>query len=126
MVDSIWDRIYIRDLLLRCVLGLTSDERRDKQDVVINLTLYGDLRGAGRSDRVEAGVDYKAIKKDVIAVVEGSAYHLVEALAERIAHLCLSYAWVQKVEVTIDKPGALRFARSVAVEVIRTRADEVG
>ena len=115
------DRIHIRDLSLRCVIGAYEEERREKQDVVINITLYADLKAAGRSDRMADTVDYKAAKKRVVAMVEQSSCHLVEHLAERIAGACLEDARVERVTVSVDKPGALRFARSVAVEITRDR-----
>jgi len=115
------DRILIKDLLVRCVLGLSAEERREKQDVLIDVVLFVDLAKAGRSDRAEDTVDYRAVKKDVLAVADGSRYHLAEALAERVAEACLAYGPVQRVQVTVEKPGALRFARSVAVEIERSR-----
>lgn len=120
-IDPTWDRIHIRDLHLRCVIGIYQEERRAKQDVVINVTLYADCRAAGQSDRIEDTVDYKAIKKRVIDMVEASDYCLVERLAERITELCLEDKRVHAARVVVDKPGALRFARSVAVEIVRTR-----
>jgi len=120
-IDPTWDQIHIRDLHLRCVIGIYEEERRTKQDVMINVTLYADCRAAGRSDRIEDTVDYKAIKKRVIAMVEASDYFLVERLAERITELCLEDGRVHAARVVVDKPGALRFARSVAVEIVRTR-----
>lgn len=115
------DRILIKDLLARCILGVTAEERREKQDVLISVALSLDLAPAGRSDRVEDGVNYRPIKKRILAVAESSQYHLVEALAERIAAECLEEQRVQEVEVTVEKPSALRFARSVAVEIVRRR-----
>lgn len=115
------DRILIKDLLVRCVLGLTAEERREKQDVLISVALFTDLTKAGRTDRSEDTVDYRAVKKDILSVVEDSQYHLAEALAERVAETCLAHLAVQRVQVTVEKPGALRFARSVAVEIDRSR-----
>jgi dihydroneopterin aldolase/D-erythro-7,8-dihydroneopterin triphosphate epimerase len=115
------DRILIKDLLARCILGITAEERREKQDVLISVALALDLGPAGRSDRVEDGLNYRPIKKRIFAVAEGSEYHLIEALAERIAAECLEEPRVQEVEVTVEKPSALRFARSVAVEIIRRK-----
>jgi FolB domain-containing protein len=115
------DRILIKDLLARCILGITAEERREKQDVLISVALSLDLAPAGRSDRVEDGVNYRPIKKRILAVAESSQYHLVEALAECIAAACLEEQRVQEVEVTVEKPSALRFARSVAVELVRRR-----
>lgn len=115
------DKILIKDLQARCILGVGDEERREKQDVLINIVLFADLRPAAQSDRFEDAVDYRAIKKRVIAMVEASRYFLVEALAERAAELCLEHPSVQKVQVTVEKPLALRFARSVGVEITRSR-----
>ncbi len=117
------DKILIEDLLVRCVLGVNDDERREKQDIVINVTLDADLRTAGRSDRLEDAVDYRAIKKRIVAMTEQSNFFLVEALAERIADLCLEHPAVQQAQVRVEKPSALRFARSVGVEIVRDRME---
>jgi FolB domain-containing protein len=115
------DRICICDLLVRCTIGINESERREKQDVLINLAIYTDLRRAGKSDRIEDTVDYRALKKRVLAMVESSQYFLEEALADAVAELCLAQAGVQQVDVRVEKPNALRFARSVAVEISRRR-----
>lgn len=117
------DKIHIRDLLQRCVIGIYDEERRDKQDVVINITLHADLRKAGQTDDIDDTVDYKAIKKNVVAMVDGSSFLLVERLAERIAEICLKDARVRQANVRVAKPGALRFARTVEVDITRTQED---
>jgi FolB domain-containing protein len=116
------DAIHIHDLLVRCIVGINDDERTKKQDVVINLTLWADLRRAGRSDDIADTVDYKTIKTSVIQLVEGSNYYLVEKLAEEIAAICLGESLVERVRVRVEKPGALRFARSVGVDILRARS----
>ncbi len=115
------DRIRICDLLVRCILGINESERREKQDVVISLALYTDLHKAGKSDRIEDTVDYRALKKRILPMVESSQYFLVEALAEAVAELCLDQQGVRQVDVRVEKPNALRFSRSVAVEITRKR-----
>lgn len=117
------DRIHIRDLAVRCIIGVFPEERRERQDVVINITLECDCRPAARSDDLRDAVDYKKIKRAVLRLVEGSEFQLIETLAERIADICLANPKVEAVRVTVDKPGALRFARSVAVEIERRRSD---
>ncbi len=115
------DRILIRDLALRCIVGINPEERREKQDVRISIELACDCAPAAESDRIEDAVDYKAIKQRVRTMVEASDFGLLETLADRIARIALEDPRVAEAVVTVDKPGALRFARSVAVRIVRRR-----
>ncbi len=117
------DRIEIKDLLLRTIIGINTDERHERQDVLINLTLHTDTRTAGRSDELRDTLDYRALTKRVIALVEGSRFYLIERLAAAVADLCLENDRVERVTVTVEKPGALRFTRSVGVTIGRGRSD---
>ncbi|MFW6133899.1 MAG: dihydroneopterin aldolase [Planctomycetota bacterium] len=119
MSDRPLDQIHIRDLRMRCIIGVNPAERRVRQDVVIQIALGVDLRQAGQSDRMADTVDYKALKLAVADLVEGSQHYLLERLAERIAELCLQRPRVRRVRVEVDKPGALRYARTVGVEITR-------
>lgn len=112
------DRVFVRDLLVRGVIGLNDWERRVEQDIVVNLVLYTDTRAAAAGDDPALILDYKAITKAVIAHVAVRAPLLVETLAEEIAALCLARG-ARRVTVTVEKPGAVRFARSVGVEITR-------
>jgi FolB domain-containing protein len=117
------DRIEIRDLLLRGILGVNPEEREKAQDILVNLTLFADLRPAGASDRIDDTVNYRTITKRIIAHVESIGRFTVEALAADIAKLCLEDERVARVRVRVEKPGALRFARSVGVEIERRRGE---
>ena len=117
------DRIQIQDLLLRTIIGINEEERRNRQDVLINITLHADTRAAGASDDIEDAVNYRTIAKCVIKLVEDSSFYLVEKMAAEIAAVCLEDPRVEAVDVQVEKPGALRFARSVGVEIHRTRSD---
>jgi FolB domain-containing protein len=116
------DQIHIKDLLLRAIIGINEEERHNKQDVVVNITLYTDHTAAA-SDDIADTINYKTIAKQTIKLVEESQFYLVEKLALEIIELCLADARVERAVVTVEKPGALRFARSVGVTVDRTRAD---
>jgi FolB domain-containing protein len=119
--EKVMDRILIRDLLVRCIIGVRDEERRDKQDVLINLEIGVDLRKAGASDRLEDSLDYRGLNKDIVKMAETSQFKLVEALAEAVAGICLQYPSVVEAKVRVEKPGALRFARTVGVEITRVR-----
>jgi dihydroneopterin aldolase/D-erythro-7,8-dihydroneopterin triphosphate epimerase len=117
------NKIHIRDLALRCIIGVFPEERTQRQDIVLNITLTCDFGASARTDRLEDTVDYRRLTKQIITTVEGSAFQLLEALAEQVAAICLETPRVQRATVCIDKPGALRFARSVAVEITRAAAE---
>jgi dihydroneopterin aldolase/D-erythro-7,8-dihydroneopterin triphosphate epimerase len=119
------DRIEIHDLLLRCILGINESERKNKQDVLINIVMWANTRAAAGSDNIDDAVNYRTITKQIIEHVEQSEYFLVERLAEQIAGICLGDARVERVHVSLEKPGALRFARSVGVTIVRERSDLV-
>jgi len=115
------DRIFVNDLTARCIIGVNEDERREKQDVVINLEICADQDKPCRSDRFEDSLDYRVFKKRILQMVEGSPFTLVEAMAPAVADICLADPRVAQVTVRVEKPGALRFARSVGVEITRAR-----
>lgn len=115
------DRILIEGLCARCIIGVNHDERRERQDVIIDIDLYTDMKKPGRTDNIEDAVNYRDIKKKVLGFVEASEFFLIEALAEGISKLCLEAPSVEKVRVRVDKPMALRFARTVGVEITRGR-----
>lgn len=120
MTERRLDRIHIRDLTVECIVGINPEERVNKQLVMINITLYADLSRPCHSDAIADTIDYKSVKQAVLREVEQSKYHLIERLAERIAEIALGFP-IERVDVSVDKPGALRFARSVAVEISRMR-----
>ena len=115
------DKILIRDLLIRGIIGIHDWEREKKQDILINIEMLADCRPAGESDDFEKAVDYRAVAKSVIALVEGSQFFLVERMAEEIAKICLVDPRVESATVRVEKPGAVRFSQSVGIEVVRGR-----
>lgn len=123
MTDRGDDRILIRDLLLRGIIGINEWERKKRQDILINMTIFADLERAGATDDVEHTLNYRSISKAVIGLVESSSFYLVEALGTEIARLTVVDFGARRVVVRVEKPGALRFANSVGIEIDRSRAD---
>jgi FolB domain-containing protein len=115
------DRIEIKDLRLHCIIGTNEEERHQAQDVLLNLTLFTDTRRAGQTDDLADTVNYQTLTERLAEHVERSHYFLLEALAASIAHLCLAEAGVERVIVQVEKPGALRRARSAGVVIERTQ-----
>ncbi len=115
------DKIIIRDLVARGVIGVYEWERAKPQEILINIVLFGDLSKAGLTDNIDDSINYKTIAKGAQSLAENCKRHTVEALADDIANYCLETESVLKVMVRVEKPGAVRFADSVGVEIERER-----
>lgn len=117
------DKILIKNLLVRGIIGINPDERINKQDILLNLVIFTDIRKAAVSDDIADTTNYKSITKRIIAHVEESPDFLVEKMVTDIARLVITEFNVERVIVRLEKPGALRFTDSVGIEIERTKAD---
>ncbi len=118
------DRIFIKDLLVRGIVGIKPDERANRQDILVNATFWADTRTPGASDAIEDTVNYRSAAKAMIAHIESAKPNLVEKLAADLVYLCFeSDPRIEAVELSVEKPGAVRFSRSVGLTIHRTRAE---
>jgi FolB domain-containing protein len=115
------DKVIIKNIQARGIIGINEWERDKPQDILINLDLYTEMRKQDTSDSISECIDYSEVNKKVIHYVEMAKRFTVEALAEDIAQLCLDDPRVLKATVRVEKPGAVRFAQSVGVEIERSR-----
>lgn len=117
------DKVIIKDLLVRGIIGVNDWERKRAQDILINIILFTDTRHAGETDSITDCVDYSKMSKRVQAHAESAERLTVEALANDLAKICLEDKGVQRVILRVEKPGAVRFAKSVGVEIERDRLE---
>ena len=115
-------RIRVKDLLLRTYIGINEEEIRNKQDVLINLTILYPAQDAVRDNDIDHALNYRTITKAIIAHVEGNRFALLERLTQDLLDLVMGNLSVQYAEVEVDKPHALRFAESVSITLAASRA----
>lgn len=116
------DRIHIIDLSVTGIVGINPDERVNPQEVLVNATMWVDTTRAAQSDDIQDAANYRTISKAIIAHIENGEPMLVERLVQEIADLILvTEPKVEEVEVRVEKPGALRHARSVGITIHRKR-----
>lgn len=115
------DRIRLTGLRAFGHHGVFDHERTDGQEFLVDLEVPGDLSTAGRGDVLADTVDYGVLAEEVVAVITGQPFDLIESVAEEIARRCL--AQCSEITVTVHKPQAPiphAFA-DVSVSVTRTR-----
>jgi FolB domain-containing protein len=115
------DKVFIKDLLVRGIIGVNDWEREHPQDILINIVVFTDIRKAGEADDLAHSVNYRTLTKKILAHTESAQRLTVEALATDLAGICLEVNGVTRVLVRVEKPGAVRFAQSVGVEIERAR-----
>ena len=108
-------RIRVKDLRLRTYIGINDDEIRNRQDVLINLTVLYPAADAVQVNDIQHALNYRTITKAVIRHVEDNRFALLERLTQEILDLVMSHESVRYAEVEVDKPHALRFAESVSI-----------
>jgi FolB domain-containing protein len=115
------DKVVIKNILARGIIGIRDWERIHPQDILINIVIYTEVRQPSAPDNISECIDYSKVTKKVILHAETANRFTVEALAEDIAQICLEDPRVLKTTVRVEKPGAVRFAESVGVEIDRER-----
>jgi len=115
------DTIFLRDLRVDTVVGIWQWERKIRQTVSIDLEMGVDIPKAAATDRIEDTLNYKDVAKRVQQFVTESEFQLVETMAEKIAERVLVEFDVPWVDVRINKPGAIRNAADVGVQIHRSR-----
>ena len=110
--------LFIKNLKVRCIIGVNTYEREHEQEIRMQLFLWTDIAKASRSDNLEDALDYRAIYDEVVRRVEHSKFYLIERLAYEVATICLQHPLTRKAKVVIEKIEALEKAESSGIELM--------
>lgn len=120
------DAILISGLAVKAVIGVYGWEQVMPRPLLLDLELSLDLSPAGASDALGDTVDYQAVADVAAAVAAERRYALVEHFADVLARRLLTNFSLQRLRLTIHKPGAVATARSVSVRIDRSPDDYPG
>ena len=113
------DTIFIKSLTANTIIGIYEWEKNTRQTIKIDLEMSTDIRKAAASDNIEDTLNYKTISKRLVSYIEESRYELVETLAEKLTSLLINEYGINKVKLTLHKPGALSDAEDVGIVIER-------
>ncbi|TML61225.1 MAG: dihydroneopterin aldolase [Actinobacteria bacterium] len=82
--------------------GVGDDERRDGQTFLVDVTL--DI-AEPKEDEIEATIDYRSVRDIVRSINDSESYQLLETFAAKIADALNTELRVQRVRVSVRKPG---------------------
>ncbi len=118
------DKIIIKDLRVNGIIGIYAHERVTPQEMIINVTMYTDIRKAAGTDEIADCIDYEKAANRLKAHAETSQRQTVEALAEDLARLCLALPGVRGARIRVEKTQAILFTSAVGVEIERMNPAE--
>jgi dihydroneopterin aldolase len=105
--------------------GAYTGEKDRPQAFDLALRLDVDLAAASVSDRLADTIDYAAIHRRVVEVVEQQSFDLLERLGAEILDAVFVDARVRAAEVSIGKPGLLDGA-TATVTLRRSSSGDTG
>lgn len=115
------DKIIIKDLLIQAIIGVNKGERKKKQNIKLNITMFYDISKCGFSDNIKDTIDYSEVSKKICEYTEESKHYTLEALATGVAKIILFHFNIEEVIIRIDKPSAIYLAKSPAIEIRRNK-----
>ena len=111
--------VFIRDLILTCLIGVHKHERKKPQRIRINLDLAVTEQSVISTDRLADVVCYEDVADSIRSIVSNGHVNLVETLAEKIASKCLEDRRIKATRVRIEKLDVFKDAASAGVEIER-------
>lgn len=112
-------RILVRDLVLKCLIGIHPHELLAPQRVRVNVDMAVYEQAGPLSDDIANVVSYEDTIEGIKRMLAEGHINLVETLAEKIAALCLTDPRVASVRVRVEKLDVYAEAASVGIEIER-------
>lgn len=115
------DVVFIEDFVGSTIIGIDTSEAHKPQPLRINLTIGVPSLRACLTDRIEDTINYAAVREAIHALLAAHGVKLLEALAERVAHLLIRDFGAHWVRVCIAKPAKFDDVKAVGVVIERRR-----
>lgn len=113
-------RIFLRDFVVECDIGIHDHEKQGPQRLAINVDLYL-MPHPPADDDIARVLDYDRIRDGIRAFVRGRHINLQETLVERLVELCFEFDEVIAVRASTAKLDVYEDAAAVGYEIFRTR-----
>lgn len=125
------DKVFVKDLRLVTIVGVNPWERKETQNLVLNLTMHKPRAGPEVAEKEDGKVDnaplfdphydFRKVVNTITEYVEKSEYKTIEALVTSIARVACISCNIDKISVAVEKPSALTFASCAGVEITRQK-----
>ena len=124
--NSIKRTVFIKDFIIEEIIGIHEHEQIKKQKIIFNIILDVNQNSLPYEKDIKSIVDYEKITNNLKNLVKNKKYNFLESLAEDSFKEIFEDKRINSVTIKIEKPEAIKNAKSVGVEVFKTRKDYEG
>ena len=121
--NSIRRRVFIKDFVIKEIIGIHEHEKIKKQKIIFNIVIDVDQDVIANENDIKSVVDYEKITNKLKNLVKNKKYNFLESLAEDSFNEIFKDKRINSIKVKIEKPNAIKNAGSVGIEVFKTRKD---
>ena len=124
--NSIKRTVFIKDFIIKEIIGIHEHEKIKKQKIKFNIVLNVDQSSIPDEKDIKSIVDYEKITNKLENLIKSKKYNFLESLAEDSFKEIFEDNRINSVTIKIEKPEAIKNAKSVGVEIFKTRKDYEG
>jgi len=124
--SSIKRTVFIKDFIIEEIIGIHEHEKIKKQKIKFNIILDVNKNSIPDEKDIKSIVDYEKITNKLENLTKSKKYNFLESLAEDSFKEIFEDERINSVTIKIEKPQAIKKAKSVGVEVFKTRKDYEG
>ena len=121
--NTIKRSILIKDFIVNEIIGVHEHEKINKQKIIFNIIIDIDQNTLPDEKNISSIVDYEKITNKLKSLVKYKNYNFLESLAEDSFQEIFEDNRINSIKIKIEKPDAIENARSVGVEVFKSRSD---
>ena len=121
--SSIKRTVFIKDFIIEEIIGIHEHEKIKKQKIKFNIALDVNQSTTPNEKNIKSIVDYEKIANKLENLAKNKKYNFLESLVEDSFKEIFEDKRINSVTIKIEKPEAIKNAKSVGVEVFKTRKD---
>ena len=124
--NTIKRSVLIKDFIINEIIGIHEHEKINKQKIIFNIVIDVNKNTLPDENDTSSIVDYEKITNKLENLTKYKNYNFLESLAEDSFKEIFEDKRINSIKIKIEKPDALANAKSVGVEVFKTRSDYEG
>ena len=118
--------VLIKDFLIKEIIGIHKHEKINKQKIIFNIVIDVNQNALPEENNISSIVDYEKITNKLEKLAKNKNYNFLESLAEDSFKEIFKDKRINSIKIKIEKPDAITNAKSVGVEVFKSRNDYEG